>query len=609
EFLLRFNDEVDGAPVVLGNLIFDEVVFENSGRGPIRHEAASDTLWFKDVTAYRMESFRLDGSVGVFRLEDATLFQLDASGNPAVDIRSDDYAKIEIEDALIDVAGEGAIDIPVGAGSEGISIDFTYVWRSGDGEPFPGDENVAGDAFANGTGNGEANPLWQDPVNGDFDIKLAPGEGSDALIGGAESGGLVGDGRWDLWTDASSVTLQVGGPPLAVVVNQLGEIPGSGFEIELFPQDVFLVSEPLRNDVPMRIVTPATTDEPLVDRATITAAGDDFDGSLVRPNTSLVLDRLILDGAGNAQEIVRYDADDDGVLEITNSDLLNSGEDEDLLRLDDEIASVLIDNVIIANAGRRPIAFRGDLDLGSFTMRNSTVYESADRIRLDAAPETFVMERVTIVDIGGSSAIDFNVAFPNATFTDVLIVDPDGVDSTDDAENNFTVTFTNVDAEADAIDGAFGDAFAAAASNFSESPNFRDFNGRDFAIEIMTQSATGASDGGPVGDPRWGTYNAVANEDDATVPVAFALSAAYPNPFAAATTFDLALPEAADVQVAVYDVTGRQVLARPSTALPAGTATVQLDGTALAAGVYVVRVTAASAATTHTATARVVVVR
>ncbi|MEM9997906.1 MAG: hypothetical protein AAF809_09420, partial [Bacteroidota bacterium] len=108
EFLVRFNDEVDGAPVVLGNLIFDEVVFENSARGPIRHEAASDTLWFKDVTAYRMESFRLDGSVGVFRLEDATIFQLDASGNPAVDIRSEDYAKIEIEDAIIDAAGEGA---------------------------------------------------------------------------------------------------------------------------------------------------------------------------------------------------------------------------------------------------------------------------------------------------------------------------------------------------------------------------------------------------------------------------------------------------------------------------------------------------------------------
>ena len=46
---------------------------------------------------------------------------------------------------------------------------------------------------------------------------------------------------------------------------------------------------------------------------------------------------------------------------------------------------------------------------------------------------------------------------------------------------------------------------------------------------------------------------------EAAVPEAFALAAAYPNPFATHTTLRYALPEAAHVRIAVYDALGRRV--------------------------------------------------
>jgi hypothetical protein len=97
---------------------------------------------------------------------------------------------------------------------------------------------------------------------------------------------------------------------------------------------------------------------------------------------------------------------------------------------------------------------------------------------------------------------------------------------------------------------------------------------------------------------------------DRAVPERFGLSGNYPNPFAEQTAFAVELPEAAPVQVTVYDVTGREVATLVERDLQAGVHTVRWDGRSeqgqrLASGVYLVRLQAG----TRTATQRITLVR
>ena len=99
----------------------------------------------------------------------------------------------------------------------------------------------------------------------------------------------------------------------------------------------------------------------------------------------------------------------------------------------------------------------------------------------------------------------------------------------------------------------------------------------------------------------------VDGEDDAATAGAFAVSRNAPNPFSGSTALTLSLPEAATVTVDVFDVLGRRTLRVDAGALPAGAAqTVRLDGSSLAAGVYVYRVRADGAGRDYTATGRMV---
>jgi hypothetical protein len=73
----------------------------------------------------------------------------------------------------------------------------------------------------------------------------------------------------------------------------------------------------------------------------------------------------------------------------------------------------------------------------------------------------------------------------------------------------------------------------------------------------------------------------------------------YPNPSAGRSTVALALTEAADVRVAVYDVLGRQVAVVHEGPLAVGAHRFTLDAGALPAGVYVVRSTGGEFAATQ----------
>lgn len=75
-------------------------------------------------------------------------------------------------------------------------------------------------------------------------------------------------------------------------------------------------------------------------------------------------------------------------------------------------------------------------------------------------------------------------------------------------------------------------------------------------------------------------------------PATIALMQNYPNPFNPATTISWALPAAADVRVSVYDVLGREVAVLAAERQSAGVHAAAFDGTHLASGMYVYRLTA-----------------
>ncbi|HLT48302.1 MAG TPA: T9SS type A sorting domain-containing protein, partial [Rubricoccaceae bacterium] len=76
----------------------------------------------------------------------------------------------------------------------------------------------------------------------------------------------------------------------------------------------------------------------------------------------------------------------------------------------------------------------------------------------------------------------------------------------------------------------------------------------------------------------------------------------HPNPSRGSAKVTLTLSRPSEVEVAVYDVLGRQVAVLASGRYGAGAHALTLGGAGLPAGVYVVRVTAGSAVATTTVT-------
>lgn len=91
----------------------------------------------------------------------------------------------------------------------------------------------------------------------------------------------------------------------------------------------------------------------------------------------------------------------------------------------------------------------------------------------------------------------------------------------------------------------------------------------------------------------------------AELPAEVRLEQNFPNPFNPTTTIRFSLPETADVRLAVYDVTGREVALLTSGTLAAGVHQVSFDAARFASGVYLYRLQAGS----HTLTRRMTLVK
>ncbi len=77
----------------------------------------------------------------------------------------------------------------------------------------------------------------------------------------------------------------------------------------------------------------------------------------------------------------------------------------------------------------------------------------------------------------------------------------------------------------------------------------------------------------------------------ADLPLEYEVSQAYPNPFNPTTSLDISLPQAGELEVAIYNVNGQQVDVVTKGQFEAGRHTLTIDGSQLASGVYFVRAT------------------
>jgi hypothetical protein len=120
-----------------------------------------------------------------------------------------------------------------------------------------------------------------------------------------------------------------------------------------------------------------------------------------------------------------------------------------------------------------------------------------------------------------------------------------------------------------------------------EPPTFVDYD--EYLLirnDLDPATCVTVTSGGVAGDVQ-----TVANESGPSI-AGLTIGSAYPNPVAGRSAMDLTLDRAMDVRVALFDVTGRAVATLAEGSLAAGTTTVDVDATALSAGVYVLRVEA-----------------
>lgn len=89
---------------------------------------------------------------------------------------------------------------------------------------------------------------------------------------------------------------------------------------------------------------------------------------------------------------------------------------------------------------------------------------------------------------------------------------------------------------------------------------------------------------------EYGVISQIAGEDD--LPQEYELGRAYPNPFNPTTGIHYELPEEAEVQLTVYDVTGREIATLVNETQPAGKYQITFEAINLATGTYIYRITA-----------------
>jgi hypothetical protein len=89
------------------------------------------------------------------------------------------------------------------------------------------------------------------------------------------------------------------------------------------------------------------------------------------------------------------------------------------------------------------------------------------------------------------------------------------------------------------------------------------------------------------------------DEADIAVPTVFGVEQNYPNPFELSTTIEVALPEATNLRVEVFNVIGQRVRMLTDDAYGEGVHVFRFDAEGLTGGTYIYRVTTPQASVTR----------
>ncbi|HEX2865697.1 MAG TPA: T9SS type A sorting domain-containing protein [Ignavibacteriales bacterium] len=88
------------------------------------------------------------------------------------------------------------------------------------------------------------------------------------------------------------------------------------------------------------------------------------------------------------------------------------------------------------------------------------------------------------------------------------------------------------------------------------------------------------------------TADKLASANSENVPLSYEMSQNYPNPFNPVTTIRYSIPEAARVELKVFDILGREVMTLVNQEQNAGRYNVQFDAGRLSSGIYIYRISA-----------------
>jgi len=118
-------------------------------------------------------------------------------------------------------------------------------------------------------------------------------------------------------------------------------------------------------------------------------------------------------------------------------------------------------------------------------------------------------------------------------------------------------------------------------------PGFKDTS-TVFVFPASSPLLTYASDGGPIGDPRWNAKPTAVNEQK-QIPLDFALSQNYPNPFNPSTIINFSLAKSGMTQLTVYDMLGREVAQLINSNMSSGEHSIIFNAAKLPSGIYIYR--------------------
>jgi hypothetical protein len=138
--------------------------------------------------------------------------------------------------------------------------------------------------------------------------------------------------------------------------------------------------------------------------------------------------------------------------------------------------------------------------------------------------------------------------------------------------------------------GAFSNSSPSTTTGFSPL-TLRMENVTFLAVSPDGQITLGSDDGSIATVPTASVTSTTIDPQtgESVVPSDYALSQNYPNPFNPVTTIAFAMPETADVRLAVFDVLGREVALLVSGTMEAGLHEVQFNASNLPSGTYLYR--------------------